>query len=321
MTTPLTDALAGLGAARLRVTFHAETPLDLGPFAGFPLYGALKQHTMRAGCLAAKPCLDGCVQPDTCPYGHLFETAAPPDRTEGGRYRDAPKPVVLHLAEPARTAWAAGDRLRFEVVLVGAAAARAVPALGEALRAVEQYGLGGEGPPGQVSLAALEVVLPDGMPQPLGSAAGVPLHPLAALAPEPDGARLALHFESPLRLRRAGRWLNEDDLSVEHLAEALVRQLDLLARFHGDGPLGPDTEPLLDAARRVTVVQRRLRWTRRDRRSGRHARPIPMDGVTGHLLLEGVAPDLTRLLALGALVHAGSKTTQGLGQVRLVPLT
>lgn len=318
MTASPALVLTGLGARRLRFGLACETPVQLSAFPGFTLFGALKRRLAARTCaFGPPPCRKACAAPEACVYGRVFETRGPAEKG----LRNAPAPLVLHLPESTRTAFAPGEVVRFEARLLGADPQPAAYLLG-AVRALERSGLG-TGERGRVRLVEAVAVSAEGARDLLPAlgregAALLAAAPAEALVPPPPGGRVALQFETPLRLRHHERWLNEHDLTVRHLAEATLLRLKRLGALYGDGEGAPrDWAPFQEAADAARVVERELIWWKAERRSRNHPEPLPLDGVLGRLVLDGVAPELAALLTLGAALHLGSKTTHGYGQLAL----
>ena len=133
--------------------------------------------------------------------------------------------------------------------------------------------------------------------------------------PLPERGRLTLH--TPARLLANGRPLFRP--GWESLFPFLLRRVSSMVHAHCELELFDDPAPLLDAARRVEVLDARLRW--RDWRvledeEGVESREL--GGVVGKLDLggEGLA-ELLWLLRLASLLNLGKGAAYGAGYLTL----
>ncbi len=312
-----------LPGLRLRFVLVMSSDTDLGEFPGTVIRGAVAAHLRRLVCVTSMPTCAGCAYRPSCAYHGLFEAPAPPGATSQTGFEDAPKPFILHYPSPVDTHPRAGHPFRFDVVLLGPASAY-VSHLVYAVRRLESAGLGfgyrdGQGRFELARVSAIErgretIVFTReeasvrAVPQPVDIGDLVD----TADTTSSPGIRLI----SPLHIRRQGRWLNASDLTFEHLAEALLRRVDVLHRFYGAGP-GLEGPPLREAARAVRIVRRRLSWRAQQRYSHRQKQAMPMDGLVGGFDLEGDVTPLIPLLRAGTLLHAGKGVTMGMGQYGL----
>ncbi|CBS87289.1 CRISPR system precrRNA processing endoribonuclease RAMP protein Cas6 [Azospirillum lipoferum] len=133
---------------------------------------------------------------------------------------------------------------------------------------------------------------------------GVPVPPAAEA--------VALEFVTPV-CPRGGADLRH---GLAGFAGALLNRVFGLARWL-DTDVDCDRRALLAAADAVRVDAAGL-WPMAWRRgSAKQDRWLPMEGEAGTVFLEGPLGPLLPLLALGAVVHAGARTTFGLGAYRL----
>jgi hypothetical protein len=147
MTTPITAATAGHGDApypiplplgRYRLTFEAQTPVHLPPFAGSAWRGALGHALKEAVCVTRLTRCEGCLLLRSCVYPYIFETPLPPESERMTRYPTVPHPYVLEAEGGER---AIGEPLRLGLTLVGRANAH-LPYLVHPLAQAGQGGVG-----------------------------------------------------------------------------------------------------------------------------------------------------------------------------------
>lgn len=123
---------------------------------------------------------------------------------------------------------------------------------------------------------------------------------------------VALDFLTPASLRGSA----DPREGLAGFIGALLNRVIGMARWL-DAGIEVDRPALLAAADRVHVDAGDLAPVNWRRGSAKQDRVLPMDGLTGTVHLEGDLAPLMPLLALGALVHVGARTTFGQGRYRL----
>lgn len=275
--------------------FQTRTPLYLGPFAGMPIYGALKRRARYVGCAAGEGGCPGahCEAPTRCPVARLFEPAA-----AAGLGHAVAASLVLRLVEPQRTDWRAGDALTFRVRLIGRLGfdQGALTTLSDALGSLPSTGLGVRGrPTGRLDQADL----------------GVERYELHTPTPR---THLSIRLASPLRLRK----LRDPacQLELHHLAFAAAHRLRALAT--------PDIARRLPRPRDVAESARSVRATRHGlrrvhlRRRARN-RSHPAQGVIGALSANGLPDHVAQIIIAAAPLHLGALVSNGFGQIDVEP--
>ena len=87
--------------------------------------------------------------------------------------------------------------------------------------------------------------------------------PLETKTTQTSGARLAVRFLTPARIRHDGDLCHEP--SFRDLVRALLRRLSSLCYFHCGGELALDFRGLIDKAREIRTVARSLLWQKQER--------------------------------------------------------
>lgn len=223
-----------------------------------------------------------------------------------------PKPYLI-TPNSQQTEWRAGEVFDFDITLFGAACELA-PVLLRAFTAGEQLGLG----PGRTPFTVLSVV------SRLPGHDRIGLHTSQLLEWLPDvssSARLelALHLQTPLRLKdRQGRLLKQAP-TLDDLLRAARQRLYLLARHWGGmdpallAALGSSPLTLGDyTAQPACYLEDWQRYSFRQREQ------LPFGGLKGQLAFFGDIATALPLLLFGEQLHLGGKTTFGLGQYRLL---
>ena len=93
---------------------------------------------------------------------------------------------------------------------------------------------------------------------------------------------------------------------------ALVRRYYLLEEFHTPDYQAPDFSELAELARAVTC-ETHFRWCDWARYSNRQQQKMVLGGVLGDLTLTGLLQPFLSLIQIGQWLHAGNKTTFGMG--------
>lgn len=278
--------LAQLDASRItRWTLEAqpERPLPRIEHAGSMLHGIFGHALLRLACR----CPAGRHAPG-CTYQAVFKPRRPVNLPDG--FNDIPPTYVITppgCIEGARP-------FAFSLTLLGKALEHQEMIL-RAWKLAGQAGLD----PGRVRA---EIRL-------------VARQPLPRAMPRTDG--MMLELTSPLHLKRRGQPLCAGELEAKDLVIALTRRLRLLDAVHGLLPACARVdgwEPQADGLR-LKADATDMRYARYSNRQGQ---PIPMEGITGTLRLEGPMGDgLRDAFALGQWLHLGGKAPLGQGGYRV----
>jgi len=299
LPSPTLDDLPAIPHLRLRARLVSLGDALLPTFKGSLLRGAWGHALRRTVCAMGRGSACGpCPLRRACPYPRLFEPfAGDGGQPFAGGRPAAPRPYLFEPGDERRR-FRAGDRLDFELVLLGAAAELASHAA-VALGRMGRDGLGARRH--RFRLERVEQV--DGG----GDGAERPL---------PAGP-VALRFVTPTRIKVDGRLVGEVDFPT-FVERALRRTLEL-AHFHQ-----PEVDRiawrrlegrLVAAAREVRVSEARFRWHDWRRYSNRQNGSMSLGGFVGGMVLEGDLRPFTRLFRTAEVVHVGKGATFGLGRV------
>lgn len=285
------------GLLRVRCELEALASLELPPWTGSLLHGALGQAVRTMECTAACGAAHA-PSPDAsrCLYARLFE-APPPADSKSRAASVRPAPFVLEVEAPGargRTV-RAGERFSFSLVLIGPAG-KEVGAVGEALGRMGAAGLGRTH--ARLRLAEL---------------AHAPVEPVTQQGSEfvGEAAMLSIRARTPLRLYRSGALLGSP--SFADVVEAAGRRVASLSAYYGDGSDLPDLRPLLATASRVTATRQDWRYFEEGRYSSRQEQAQVLHGTLGQATFEGEVGPFVPLLQRAAQVGLGKATTFGFG--------
>lgn len=246
----------------------------------------------------------------------LFDPPPDPDPVARRRHQKPAPGFVLHAAANGAKELLEGDRLQFELLLLGTA----VQSLAELARCLGQLGRDGLAHgDGCFEVAAIELSRAAG-----GWQRPVPPAQAGGLVPEltrldhwldrhwPARTPLALEFSSPVRLVADGRVLRRP--RFDQLFPFLLRRVTSMLHTWCGLELLADPVPLLDAARRCTFswsATSWLDWRETDRRE-------PVGGLLGTLQIAGPElDDILWVLLLATLFGAGKGAAYGAGRCRL----
>jgi len=306
--------------ATYRFDIEAIDPLSLPAYKGSTLRGGFGYAFKKMVCIErdwrkCTPCRLG----NTCPYGYIFETSVPADSQVLRNLREVPIPFVIEPAMDEKTTYQPGDRLRFDVVLVG----RAINYLPYFILGFQELGRAGIGKPrGKYVLQRISAVHPwqrtseliyDGVDVKVG---GRDLSVTHADVMEHAGTlpaeQLTLHFLTLTRLKHRGKFVRRPEFHV--IVRNLLRRISSLSYFHCGQLWETDFRGIIAAAEEVEATDVDVEWVKWERYSGRQQRRINLGGFVGQATYQGDLKPFRPLLALGELVHVGKATVFGHGQ-------
>lgn len=316
--------LASFRVARYRFELEALDELRMPAYQGSTFRGGLGHALKRLVCAApgSRDCAP-CARRNDCPYGYLFAASAPPDGPSLHGLHQIPPPFVIEASAGEPQRYGPGQRLGFELVLIG----RAIGYLPYFLISFQELGRTGVGrPAGRYALRSVyacppwraEQLIFDGdevRPADL-SVSWPELAERAALLP---GDQLTLRFLTPTRIKHQRGYVAQPEFHM--LLRALLRRLSALALFHCGEPWPGNPRALIAAAEQVRIADSRLGWLDWERFSGRQQQRIRLGGFVGEISYAGDLAPFREYLALGALVHVGKAAVFGHGRYIILDST
>ena len=124
---------------------------------------------------------------------------------------------------------------------------------------------------------------------------------------------IKITLETPLRLKYNSRL--QAALPFHVLVRAMLRRVSSLFGVYGDKEPDLDYKGLVARAKRVKIVDSRLKWFDWRRYSSRQACSMLMGGMTGSVHYAGKIEEYMPLIDCCAKVHLGKQTTFGLGRL------
>lgn len=297
----------------LEVVVRPEGPLRLPEYPGSMLRGAIGTAFRRVACLTGAASCEGCPALGECVYGLTWER---PARPEGfpKRFGTPPKPYAFDFTRLSERR-TPHDSLRFRLKLFG----DAIGAAFHFCEALRHLTLRRPREEVRCSLASVGVAGPWGEVTPLSPgdwSAPLPVRRFdVARVRDGQRHRVRLRFASPISLTRKGK--RATTISPTLFTSSLVTRLELLSWTHQQERAGWDFRryrALADACNVVSEDFRRLSVKRQSRRS---RDKIPLHGVRGELVVDGVSSELLGLWQSAEVVQVGKQTVFGFGVVEV----
>jgi len=297
---------------RVRAVFEAMDTVNLPPYKGSAFRGCLGDALRRIACRKPAGICRKCRDVHTCSVALLYESPLPDNHPLKGKYNRSPHPYIIEPMPDTTMEFTAGQTFGFDVVLIGSAM-QYLPLLVQGISVMGSLGIGKNR--GHFRPVSLCKVMPDGQslllatfeqPEPLS---------LESLAlPEVNG-ELGLQFETPLRIKIAGKLAQASDVGFALLANRLSERLALLAHLHC-GAEWQMPVSLMDNG--IATTGCRLQFFDWQRYSSTQDDHMNFGGLTGRVGFRGDFSAYLPMLLLGEQLHAGSNTTFGLGKYQII---
>jgi len=317
----------GLQLARYRFTLEATTPLQLPSYKGSSLRGAFGRTLKALTCAQrGRERCRGCTLTQVCVYRRLFDPVS--NETSSTGLHNMPRPFVLLPPLADNHYYSPGDVFQLEATLIGPA----MDLFPYWVATLEEMGKRGVGKGrGEFRLTGVEAVDLLGKAEPVFDASTRQVHPadkttstdqiavLASRLLEERVTGVRLQIATYLRIKANGQL--QDKLTLPLLVRALLRRIDILSTFYGDGPVDWPYDAIFAVAEEAESILVESHWEDWSRVSFRQKACMKLGGVTGHLEYRGDSVgQLLPLLIAGQLLHCGKNTTFGLGAYRIVQL-
>lgn len=307
--------LAAFPAARYRLEFRVETPINLPEYAGSTLRGAFGHALRRMACVTRLAACPPCPLYRSCAYPAIFETPPPEGMHTQQQFTQIPNPFVIEPPPWGERTYQVGDNLSFDLVLISPAV-RQLSLMLLAWQRAGELGLGKM----HGTMRLLRVLHLTSVGQtPVFEAKSGTLQPHMAQLPPPPLAvpsSCTLVLQTPLRLQHQGHPIRIEALTPQDLLMSLARRVALLSEFQLGQPLALDFPALKQAATTI-IGSKQLHWRDWTRYSNRQRQEMVLGGAVGTWRLEGDLAPFMPLLHLGQWLHVGKNATFGLGHYTL----
>lgn len=304
--------------ARFSFQIRVLTKTDLPVYKGSTFRGAFGHSFKRIVCAARqKTCVD-CLLKERCVYAYIFESIPTPEL----KPKQIPHPFILTPPLSSRRFFEPGERMAFELILVGNALA-SLPYFIYTFKEMGQKGIGR----GRGTFALEDLTLKEatGDERVIYEEEKGDLHFFEPASwndllsdDAPDGP-LTINFITPMRLKYHGSLVGQYELAFHMLIRALLRRISALAEFHCGFKPDFDYKGLVRKAQGITMTGSSLAWHDWERYSARQNRRMKLGGLIGTATFEGDLQEFWPLLRLGEVVHAGKGSTFGLGRYSTNP--
>jgi hypothetical protein len=302
-----------LPVLKFQLLIEIAEPELLPPFLGSAFRGLLGWEMKRLVCpYKGKANCDGCLISAQCPYHLLIEK-----KMEAPEIHESPKGYVFY------SPFVEGKQIRkIEVTLFGDCA-KMVPVVTKAVFDGQQTGLG-KGRNQYRIIEWREISPREGMHAlPLDSEACFSMKgpfPLSdwVLHTESKQEIIEVLFETPLRLRRGGKYLSSMDWGF--FSSIVIRRLESLnVLFNAGTALGKENySQLLGELAQIDILSEKMVWRDLSRYSSRQKTKVPLGGLVGQLKLKIENEMVYQYLKATSLVHAGKGATMGLGKITVI---
>lgn len=286
----------------MRAVYEATEEGRLPPYLGSTIRGVIGHRLREFVCRYPDRKCHLCHLASGCPYALHFCSPG----NEGG----AVNPYVIRPLTRDKEIWCAGDRMMFDITLIGRTAEQVAYYM-DALQDDVSQGWGA----GRMAFRLQQIFDPekgvllwhDGKlwmrncrPEPL------------ALDHRPARA-VVLRFDSPLRLL-VNRELRQS-ISFVDLIRSLSRRLALLSQAYTDVKMQWDESAMLGAAAKVRTAAQHWRPIdfKRYSMNRPHGSKLDLPGIEGWVRFEGDLTPFTPLLTAGEKLHVGKNATIGFG--------
>lgn len=322
MLSILLDRLNHIQFSKFKISLVSDGRMHLAPFQGSTIRGGFGYVFKKTVCaLRGKKC-DDCILREKCIYLYVFETPPPSDTRKMRKYPHAPHPFIIEPPFWGKRIYEKGDELEIGLILIGNAADY-LPYFIYTFEELGKVGIGtGRGRyileraksyDGQGKWESIY----DGKEKILRSNfKKISINSLTeGKTGTSSNSLLRLRFLTPTRIKfRESLTL---DLEFHILIRNLLRRLSTLSYFHCGNELDLDYGGIIEHAKAVEVVERRLSWSDWERYSTRQNARMKLGGFIGDITFRGDLGEFLPLLLLGEQVHVGKGTSFGLGQFEI----
>lgn len=239
----------------------------------------------------------------------LFETP-PPESHALQSFSEIPHPYVIEPPPLGSKDYQPGEVLSFSMVLIGQAIDQ-LPLVIIAWQRALANGIGKTR--SKAKLVDVSQDTPE-CPQVIYAAdnSQAIAEPSALSLPTiTDTGSLRIDIKTPLRIQKQGKILFHD-MTGRDFIMSLVRRYYLLEEFHTEHYQAPDFAELAKLAQTIGC-ETHFEWCDWERYSNRQQQKMILGGVLGEIKLTGQLKPFLPILQLGQWIHAGNKTTFGMG--------
>jgi CRISPR-associated endoribonuclease Cas6 len=310
-------------------SFHleAKAPLHMPAYnKGNVIRGAFGSTFRRIVCHTNCREPESCELRSVCPYTAVFHPFVPEGSAKIRKNRDIPRPFVIKPPLETKETYLPGERLSFDVVLVGKVKDY-LPYFIVTFKELSQAGLGRGRTP--LDLVSVRHVGGDGAEVPVYTGENNLVQPPSEAiswvdlcptrTPSNNGAssatRLTLQFLTPTMLKADGVQARRPAFGP--IAKRLRDRINALSYFYCGNGLDIDFKAFGEQADKIKTVADSTRWVESSRYSRRRDVSHDLSGFVGEVSFEGDLAPFIPFLKLGEYVHVGKNAVFGNGWYRI----
>lgn len=311
-------SVPGFHLTHLRFTLSPKETIRLPRLnKGITLRGAFGSSLRSLICVDRTASCDTCSLHPSCPYGFIFAPRVPEDAQRLRLNRDIPRPFVIKPPLEDRQLYEPGDRLCFDLVIVGRAS-QLLPYFLLSFRNLGERGIGANR--GRFEILRVEALDAGGAIESVMTA-GDPL----VRVPEKDigfadvppalGRRVQVNFLTPVLLKKEGQW------ALPYFGTVMRRLRDrihALCYFYCQESLEMDFNSFGERADKISGISwEDLRWVEEKRYSKHRNVEHTLKGWVGKVTYEGDLQEFWPFLWIGQYIHVGKAAVFGQGWYRV----
>lgn len=305
--------------ARYEIVLEAgDEGLQLPSYKGSTLRGGFGKAFQQVVCAQRDKDCHHCLLQNNCAYSYIFETAPPPGGQILRKYENIPRPFILEPPLEAKTNYQPGEKLAFQLVLIGKAI-NYLPYFIVIFRELGQTGIGKgrrkyrldavkavnlrTGEKNVIYSREIETVINVDVTISGNEPAGI-----SSISYLEDGpVDLKMRFITMTRLKFAQNYTTVPEFHI--IIRNLLRRLSSISYFHHDTELELDFRGLIQRAGEVNLVDRQTRWEDWERYSSRQDARMNLGGIVGEAVYRGKWQEFWPMLKLAddqGSVYTGS---------------
>lgn len=318
---------SGFSLHHFRFHLEPKAPLHMPVYnKGNVIRGGFGSTFRRIVCHANCREPEICELRNVCPYTAVFQPFVPEGSEKISKNRDIPRPFVIKPPLETKETYVAGERLSFDLVLVGRIKDY-LPYFIVTFKELSQAGLGRNRSP--VELVGVDHVGRDGAEAPAYTREDNLVRPptdpiswvdLCAPHSSNNGAanvtRITLRFLTPTMLRADGLLTRRPAFGP--LAKRLRDRINALSYFYCGAGLDIDFKAFGDLAEKIKTVSDSTHWVESSRYSRHREVTHDLSGIVGEVTFEGEMGPFLPYLRLGEYVHVGKNAVFGNGWYEIV---
>lgn len=272
---------------------------------------------------------ESCELRNVCPYTAVFHPFVPEDSEKISKNRDIPRPFVIKPPLETKETYAPGERLSFDLVLIGKAGDY-LPYFIVTFKELSHIGLGR-------SRTALDLILVESLGI-NGDTAPVYSQETNLVQPPPNALsweniihtdgykdgfrnvrRVTLRFLTPTMLKVDGALVRRPTFAT--LLKRLRDRINALSYFYCGKGLEIDFKAFGAEADKICTVQDSVHWVDSNRYSRRRQVNHDLSGFIGEIMFAGELAPFLPYLKLGEYVHVGKNAVFGNGWYQITELS